>query len=154
ELEVIIHVIRTMVRPEPVLDWILDEVEPGNTSVVERNVVRAPGIPVPHRHDAEVLKRPQYLREYRDRLGVPLIPYAADLPGAVIQVEIRRDLRRQLRMLLDPSPRSVDPFLFATPQSDADRAPWVQVERLEDAHRFHHYNCAGGVVGRAVCVMP
>src|SRR6185437_11077102 len=154
ELQMVIHVVRGMVRPEAIFDRILDEVEPGNTSVVERNVVRASGIPVPYRYHAEVMERPQNLLEYRDRLCVTLVPHPTDLAGTVVQVEIRRDLGRQLRMLFDPSSRTVDPFFFAAPQSDPDRTPGVQIERLEDAHRFHHHDGAGRVVSRAISIIP
>src|SRR6185312_2041313 len=154
ELQVVIHVVRGMVRPEAIFDRILDEVEPGNTSVVERNVVRASGVPVPYRYHTEVMEWPQNLLEYRDRLCVTLVPHPSNLAGTVVQVEIRRDLRRQLRMFFDPSSRAVDPFFLATPQSDPDRTPGVQIESLEDAHRFHHHDGAGRVISRAISIMP
>src|SRR6185312_12009622 len=154
ELQMVIHVVRGMVRPEAIFDRILDEVEPRNASVVERNVVRASGVPMPYRYHAEVMEGPQNLLEYRDRLCVTLVPHPTNLPCTVVQVEIRRDLRCQLRMLFDPSPRSINPFFFAAPESDPDRTPGVQVERLEDAHRFHHHDRACRVVSRTISIMP
>src|SRR5450759_2990295 len=51
--------------------------------------------------------------------------------------------------LLDVGQRSEQPFFLAAPEGDADRAPRLDAERLEDARRFHHDGAAHGVIGRA-----
>ena len=45
-------------------------------------------------------------------------------------------------------------LLFTTPQSDSDRAARLHVDRLQDAHGFHHDGRAGRVIRRTTAHVP
>ena len=71
-----------------VLDFVLDELEAGQADAVERDVVGAAGVALGDGRDAEVLERLDPGCEDR-RDGVILLRVdAADLAGAVVEVEV------------------------------------------------------------------
>ncbi len=57
-------------------------------------------------------------------------------------------------VLLDVGVRSVEALLLAAPEREADGAVHFEVERFEDASRFHDHGAAGGVVGGAGAAVP
>ena len=69
------------------------------------------------------------------RAGRPAVP----TPSARARREVLRDV----------AARSQEPLLLAAPERDADRAPGLDAERLEDPDGLHRRDDAGAVVGRA-----
>src|SRR2546425_9495521 len=45
--------------------------------------------------------------------------------------------------------RTQQAFLFAAPQGDANGAPRLQIQGLQNSHRFHGHRHTGAVVGGA-----
>ena len=50
--------------------------------------------------------------------------------------------------------RTEQPFFLAAPERDADRATWLDADRLQNARRLHHRRAADRVVGRAGRRLP
>ena len=100
---------------------------------------------------------------------------AANLAGAIVHIEIGGDLRlfrlhrdlagfapqqgrhtfhcriihgrTRTEMMLHVTLRPEQAFFFAAPQTDADGAAGFDVERFQDANRFHHHNGSRAIVG-------
>ena len=110
--------------------------------------------------DADVLERLGETIE--DDLGgrhVLHVP-AVDRPHSRVEVQIRGDsvacgLVRLARIVRSHiCLRAEQPFFFATPQRDANRAAGPRADSLQDAHRFHHRRRPVGIVGRAGARVP
>ena len=91
-LDPIEDVLVGVVSPRVVLDLVLDELEAGQADAVERLVVGAAGVGDRQGGGAHLAERLEPLAEDRPDGLVALHVDAADLAGAVIEVEIGREL--------------------------------------------------------------
>ena len=107
-----------------VLDAVLDELESWQPNGIEREVVRAPGTPDAQRRGTHVPERCQPLREDRPHPIVSPKVDAPDLAGAVVEIEVRRELGMPVgqlhclgiaEVLLDVRLRTEQPLLFPAP---------------------------------------
>ena len=148
-----------MVRVGVVLDRVLREADAGQAGVVERGAVGAADVPAVRRRRpayAQVLDRCERFPEDPRRVGRAEDRGAAGAAGAGVDVQIAGELG-ELRLralgaaevLLDVGERAEQAFLFAAPQRDADRAPRLDADGLQDAGGFHHDRAADRVVGGA-----
>ena len=167
-------------RARAVLDRVLDELEPRQTDVIERHVVGRIGVRQRHGGRAQIVDGVEPLREQRRGGAVALGVDAADFPGAVVEIEVDRqliviggldDLRlgpagaaagrlgRGLflsfaEMFGHVRGRTVQALFFAGPERDADGSAGMQVERLDDPDGLHRAGGPAGVVGRAGAAVP
>ena len=112
-------------------------------------------------HDADVLERLQELADDRGRLRRAEDARAARAARAGVDVQVRDELRvlgllcfERAEVLLHVCLRSEEALFLAAPQRDADRAPWLDANRLEYPRGFHHHRAADRVVGGAGCRVP
>src|SRR5689334_21062679 len=89
--------------------------------------------------DTQILEWFDPLLEDRPNAKVPLIPHAADLARAVVEIEIRRELVplglrphgcRIAVVFLHVRARAHQTFLFPAPQRDANRTTRLHTRRL------------------------
>src|SRR6266550_5004301 len=78
-----------MVRAAAVVERVLNELEAGQTDVVERNVVRAAGVGRRERLGAEVAERLQPFPEIGTHRFIALHVNAPDFASAIVQIEVR-----------------------------------------------------------------
>src|SRR5690606_36601433 len=149
---------------------------------VEGDVVGAAGVAGGDDLRAEVVERLQPGLEHRHGGVVLLGVDATDAAGAVVEVEVGREPlvaalalqragaaleRARQRLLLgigrfrpvgqvpgDVVGGAVQALLLAAPQRQADGAPGLGADRLEDAHGLHHHHHAGAVVAGAGAGVP
>ena len=57
-------------------------------------------------------------------------------------------------VLLDVALRAEKALFFAGPERNADRAPWLHIKRLQDAHGFHGHDAACSIVSCACAGDP
>src|SRR5688572_6678323 len=121
-------------------------------------MVRRPDDAWPEDLDAEVPERLDPLLERLPNAEVALVPDAADLARAVVEIVVRGELvvlwlrlhgRWIGEVLAHVRARAHEPLLFPTPQRHANGAAWLRAGRFENSHGLDHRDAAGGVVGRA-----
>src|SRR6185437_13196079 len=128
-------------------DLVLDELESGQPHGIERLVIGTAGIAGSDGAGAQVMEGLQPLGKDGAAGFVALQVDAPDAAGAVVDVEIAGKILmggEQLhgsgvaKGLLYVAAAAEQAFLFAAPERDADGTPWMDIQRLEDADRFHH----------------
>src|SRR4051812_36751804 len=81
-----------MMRARVVIERVLDELESGQADLVEWEVIGAAGVGERDGLCAKIVERREPLFEDRRGCGVPLAIDAADLPAAIVEIEVRRQL--------------------------------------------------------------
>src|SRR5674476_1621992 len=113
----------------------------------------------PHSH---VLERSHPRVEDRTLCLDALHVHAANLAAAVIHVEVGGELLLLARrmeaegvahtvVLAYVRGRPQQSLLFASPESDADRAPRLEIQRLDETHRLEHHTRAHETGRNLVC---
>src|SRR6185436_14712643 len=133
-----------MVRARIVLQPLDQELERRDADVVERHVIGLRDRSRSEDRHAEVPHRRLPLLEDWTDGHVALHPDASDAAGAVVGVEVRRQLRvlrlelhrlRIAEMVADVGARTEQAVLFPAPQAGANRAARLGADRLQDAQR-------------------
>ncbi len=154
---------------------ILNELEAGETDLIEREVVGGAGIAQRDGRKAEVIDGSHPLLKDRCDWGIAFGEDAEELATSVVGVEVGIEVRmlrlhgdrasllaekqgdhlllrlggvgESAEMVADITCRAEDALLFATPKSSADRAARLDIEGTQNAHGFESNDTSCAVVG-------
>ena len=159
----VVYVGAGVMRLGGIVQRILNELEAGQPHRVKRLVIGSARVADGDRICAVILEGVQPRLEDGPHHVVALQIRAADLAGAVVQVEVTRELgmfRLERHgfaipeVILHIGPRSQQPLFFAGPQRHSHRARHLQIQRFQDAHSFQHYRAPGAIIGCAGAAGP